>query len=328
MEIRSVIAHIIDKKVNETNNANTQLSEQELNERDNQVIKIVESLEEAFGKKTLKRAKFSDNGFLEVTRDLEGIDFMELSKQLTTKLKDIITNSLKAKGGYLLFVKYITTHNFIGIFLVRNKNGSKLTLANDGIWNIDISQHLDIENFAMGVKINLTIFNDTDLDSRYISLMKGNTDVSQYFETWIGLDDSKEESRDANALYCIANNIELPDDVNDRDELKKKIYDFAKSSRNRRVNLRDLSRHLYGDENTIPNYAERNEIDVDGEFKLSGNNLRKFHKVFVKADNIELSAPRTSFNSDEIDVVGDQIVIRSKALAEKLQVELSNTSDE
>ncbi|MDP8052759.1 nucleoid-associated protein [Pasteurella atlantica] len=328
MQIESVVAHIVNKKTDETNNASVQLSEKELDKADDRVIEIINILDKSFTEKTLKRAKFSDGGFKEITDDFNSIDFMVLSKQLTIKLKDIITSSLKAKGGYLLFVKYITTHSFIGIFLVRNKKGSEFILNEDGSWNIDMNKHLDVENFAMGVKINLTILNDENLDSRYISLIKGNTDISQYFENWIGLDDSKEESKDANALYEIANNIDLPDDIQTRDELKKKIFDFAKGSKNKRVNLKELSQYLYGSVNVITDYAENNNIDVDGEFKLSGNNLRKFYKVSVRANNIELSAPRTSFNPEVIEILGSQIVIHSPELAEKLQLELDNTNDE
>jgi len=247
------------------------------------VLKIVTSLEESFSKKTLKRAKFSEDGFKEDFQDYSFIDIINFSDVL---------------------------------ILVRNTEGSKL-IPSDGNWDLDSTQYLDVEHFAMGVKINLSIFN-SDSEDRYISLVRGNTDISSYFEAWIGLDDPKQENKDAKALYNIANQIELPDGIT-RDSLKRTIFDYAKSSAGRVVNLRDLSTYVFQDENYISNYCETNNIDIDGEFKLTGTNLNRFYKVFVKANNIELTFPRSSFNPNEIEIIEGQVVIHSTELAQRIQ---------
>lgn len=324
MQLNSVIIHEIRKEANTTNTATLYLSNSILDINNENVLKIVTSLEESFSRKTLKRAKFSEDGFKEDFQNFRNIDIMNFSNVLTTKLKNNINGISQAKGGYLVFARYTTTQDFLAIFLVRNTEGSKL-IPSAGSWDLDSTQYLDVEHFAMGAKINLSVLN-SDSDDRYISLVRGNTDISHYFEAWIGLDDPKQENKDAQALYNVANQIELPEGMT-RDELKKNIFDYAKSHRDRVVNLKALSSFIFNDEDYITNYCEQNNVDIDGEFKLSGPNLSRFYKVSVKANNIELSAPRSSFNQDMIEIVDGQVVIHSQELAQQIQSALNSNID-
>lgn len=324
MQINSLIIHEIRKEANTTNSATLYLSNSLLDVSNENVIKIVTSLEDSFSRKTLKRAKFSEDGFKEDFQNFRSIDIMNFSDVLTRKLKNKIDSISPAKGGYLVFAKYTTTQDFLAIFLVRNTEGSRL-IPSDGSWDLDSTQYLDVEHFAMGAKINLSILNG-DSEDRYISLVRGNTDISSYFEAWIGLDDPKQENKDAQALYNIANQIELLDGMT-RDSLKRTIFDYAKSSTGKVVNLRDLSTYIFQDENYITNYCETNNIDIDGEFKLAGANLNRFYKVSVKANNIELTFPRSSFNPNEIEIIDGQVVIHSTELAQRIQNAIDSDID-
>ena len=315
MIINSIVIHEVIKEAN-TTDADVYLSDELLDITNPHINKIVTTLEDSFRKKTLKRAKFSTEGFQEEVDDFTNYDLIEISKSLTRKLKNNIQGISPSKGGYLIFTEFENNHNFLGVFLVRNTDGTKLTQQGNS-WDLNSTQYLNVEHFAMGAQINLTILISPSED-RYISLVRGNTDISSYFEHWIGIDDSKQENKDAEALYEISNLIDLPTDLT-RDELKKKIHDFAKNHPSKTINLRELSQFLYEDENKIPDYCTDNNIDIDGEFKLAGKNLSKFYKVSVKADNIELSAPRSSFNPDIIEINGDRVIINSSALVQQLQ---------
>ncbi|MGI0439942.1 nucleoid-associated protein [Helicobacter himalayensis] len=157
----------------------------------------------------MSRAKFSDEGFKETIQNINSIDMIEDTKQLAQRLKVRIDSVVKAKGGYLLFAKYRTTQDFLAIFLLRETKGAEITRNNNQGLDLNSIQYLDIEHFAMGAKINLTILNNESED-RYISLVRGNTDISHYFESWIGLAETQQEYKDATLLYEIANNIDLP----------------------------------------------------------------------------------------------------------------------
>lgn len=324
MNIKSVVVHEI-RKIEKTTVAEVTLTDKALDHTDPIIIDMITKLDESFGKKTLKRAKFSDDGFKKCIPDFSTIDLLEKSKELTTSFKDNIQNVPAAKGGYLLFCEYANTKNFLGVYLIRNTKSPLFKLKSDNSWDVIDSHHPDVVHFAMGAKINLDILN-SDSEDRYVALIKGNTDVSGYFENWIGIDDTKKETKDADALYDISNKIELPEGVVSRDDLKRKIYDFAKSQPSKNVNLRALSKHLYDNENTITKYCDDNSIDIDGEFKLSTAQLRKFYKLVVTAGEIELRAPRSSFapNGIQVSPDGQSVVIHSKQFADAVTQSLKN----
>lgn len=323
MTVKSVVIHEIIKEAKKTS-AETYLSEELLDIKNPMILKIVNSVDESFVKKSIKRAKFDKGGFKEEIKDFSNFDLLEASKNLTTKLKDNIQNIFQAKGGYLVFTEFTYQDDFLGVFLVRNTDGTKL-IQSGSSWDINSTQYLNVEHFAMGAKINLSILNSAS-DDRYISLVKGNTDISGYFENWIGIDDTKQENKDAQALYDLTNDIDLPSGISSRDELKKKIFDYAKSQPSNSINLNTLSDFIYGDSNYIQNYCNDKGIDIDSEFKLKGANLTKFFKTSVKADDIEITAPRSIFSSDKIKLIRGKIVIDSPALINQIE-SIKNTNE-
>lgn len=323
MSVKSVVIHEIIKETQSTG-ADTYLSDELLDVNNPMILKIVNSIDASFIKKSIKRAKFSDGGFKDKIDDFSNFDILKVSKDLTDKLKDNIQNISSAKGGYLVFTEFSYSDDFLGVFLVRNTDGTKL-IQSGGSWDVNSTQYLNVEHFAMGAKINLTILNGTS-DDRYISLVKGNTDIAGYFENWIGIDDTKQENKDAQALYDLTNSIDLPIDITTRDELKKKIFDYAKSQSSNTVNLNTLSEFIYGDSDYIQNYCNDEGIDIDSEFKLKGTNLSKFFKASVKADDIEITAPRSIFSSDKIKLVRGKIVIDSPSLISQIE-SIKNRND-
>ena len=319
MNIQTVVIHEIKKRDGETS-ADTFLTHQALDSSDERIIWLISSLDKAFSGKASRRAKFSDYGFKSVIADFNNINLIESSRELTKKLKEGIQNISPSKGGYLVFCQYKTTRDFLSVFLVRNTEGAYLTSKNQ-TWDIQSVPHLDVKNFAMGVRINLDILNSPTDESRYIQLVRGSTDISIYFENWVGLEEKKQEAKDGEALYEIANYIELPENVSNRDHLKKLIYDYANDRPSKVVNLGELSAYLYeGDAEKIPDYCEINHIDIDSEFKLGRSQLNKFFKISVSAGGIKLEAPRSVFSQSGIRVSedGETIIIPSRELADEI----------
>ena len=323
MNIQAVVIHEIKKGEGRTS-ADIFLTNEALDANNKQIEDIISSLDASFSKKILRRAKFSNDGFKSVISDFNNIDLVGSSKNLAVKLKDGIQNVSAAKGGYLVFCQYMTARSYLSVFLVRDTNGSLLQEANNQKWDIKSIKYLDVEHFAMGVRINLDLLRSKSND-RYIQLVRGNTDISEYFENWVGLEDKKQETKDGEALYEIFNRIELPAGVTDRDDLKKKVFDYVVSSPSKTVNLRSLSSFLYDDENKMPQYCEQHNIDIDGEFKLRGAQLNQFFKVSISAGGIKLEAPRSSFSQTGISVSNDgkTVLIRSRELAKEIVRTLS-----
>ncbi len=326
MEVYNLVVHEVIKKVNETG-ANNHLSQKYFC-IDQEAVNFVESLEKSFIKKTLKRARLStDSKFKAILENAGGYDLLKSSSDLTVELKNKILNVQAAKGGYLVFAEYENKHKFLAVFIVRNTKGTQLVRNQDGNFDIDITQLLDLEHFAMGVKINLSLLSNPD--TRYVSLAKGNTEIAGYFEEWVGINALKEEKKDADALFEVSSQINYQDaGCNTRDELRKKIFDFAKAKPSKIVNIRDLSQFLFDDSDYIPNYCREKGIDIDGEFKLQGKNLDKFYKLFIKADGIELSATRASFNGNMIEVTKTGVIIRSQVFIDATNEHLKNKEDD
>lgn len=320
MVIESAIIHEIKKEVDIINETRLILSNELLDISNQVIIDLLQSLEQSFSKKTISRAKFSDEGFRETIQNINNLDMIGDTKHLTQRLRDRIDSIVKAKGGYLLFAKYRTTQDFLAIFLLRETKGSRLTRNDNQGWDLDSIQYLDIEHFAMGAKINLTILN-SESEDRYISLVRGNTDISHYFESWIGLAETQQEDKDATLLYEIANNIDLPEGMS-RDSFKKAIYDYAKGLQNQLFNIREFSRYCFSDENYISNYCELKNIDLNGEFRLKGKNLKKFYSISVSHNGIELKAPFDRFHPNSIEIENGKIIIYSEELVRQVQEEL------
>ena len=139
---------------------------------------IISSLDESFSRKTIRRAKFSNDGFKSGIADFNNINLVDESAALAKSLKEGIQNIPAAKGGYLVFCEYVTTRNFLSVFLVRNTTGSLLKPADGESWDIESIMYLDVDHFAMGVRINLDVLN-SESEDRYIHLVKGNTDISE-----------------------------------------------------------------------------------------------------------------------------------------------------
>ena len=323
ISIQTVVIHEIKKREGQTT-ASTFLIDEALDSSNAQIIRLVSTLDDSFLGKTLRRAKFSDDGFKNTITDFNHISLVESSQKLTEKLKDGIQNISAAKGGYLVFSRYRRIRNYLSVFLVRNTEGSHLMTKNQ-TWDIQSIMYLDIKNFAMGVRINLDHLISAPDDNRYIQLVRGSTDIPDYFENWVGLEDKKQEVKDGEALYELANKIELPTGISSRDNLKKQIFDYVNGRSSKVVNLQELSAYLYeGDAEKIPNYCEENQLDIDGEFKLKGTQLNKFYKILISAGGIKLEAPRSSFSESEIHVSnnGKTVLIHSQELAEKIRQEV------
>lgn len=316
LKITNLIIHEIKKEENtKKEDVVSILSDTEtvINDKSTSLLK---SLNESFSKRSPKRGKLSSNGFKESISDFQNIKLVPESKILVNRLKDKIQEINFAKGGYLVFCQYSVIDNFLSVFLLRNTLSAIFERQNDS-FDIKDTTHLNVDKFAMGVKINLTRLTD-ESDERYVQLSRGNTEISDYFENWIGLTDTKQESKDAAALYGLTKTIPLPQGIDNRDQLRKNIYDYANNQPHKKVNVRNLSSYLYEDEDFITQHIPP-DLDIDAEFTLSGKNLNKFYKINAKADGIDLSASRDTFNNTNlIEITDDTVLIHSKDLVKEI----------
>jgi nucleoid-associated protein len=89
------------------------------------------------------------------------------------------------------------------------------------------------------------------------------------------------------------------------------------------VNVSELSYYFYHDNDTIPFYAQENNFPIDSEFKADGRKLRKFWRLEVNGDGIQLKFSRGDLNTKVrfSEENPDMILIESKKFATKFKKE-------
>lgn len=263
----------------------------------------------------------------------ENLDFVSFTRSAIMNLKQIISPIIFATGGYFVFSEYQEGNtNYISVFLIRDEKGLVFRKKQDGKgFEINSVSHLNTNKLAMGCRINIDRYKNED--GKYLALIKNkNRDISDYFSHWISTDQPESSSEYTDTLYQIVSNITPP--VNPEtgnnyeiDEFRKKIHDFVNNRPNKMVNISELSNYFYHDSETIPLYAQENNYTIDSEFKADGRKLRKFWRLEVNSDGIQLKFSRGDLNtkirfSEENP---DLILIESRKFANRLKKE---TEDE
>src|SRR5690606_24086946 len=106
-------------------------------------------------------------------------------------------------------------------------------------------------------------------------------EVSEYFKAWVSIKQIENSSDYTKALYTIITQIVPPIDPTTNaqypiETFRNLVYNYASSSPNDTVNIRDLSQHFYGDPNIVSDYANANNISLDTEFRYNKRQLKKF----------------------------------------------------
>ena len=317
LTIKNAVIHEVIKDENSI--ASISLSGKQLNSLDENINLLMDKLDNIFQNRAPKRAKLLDDSLFKNFIDNKEVKFLKESGGLIEQLKTQLTNLTQAKGGYFLFVEYQSIANFLAVFILRNTKGFISKNESDH-FVLDEVTHLDTNKLAMGMRINLDIYNNSeneDRKKRYVSLIRGTTDISKYFGNWIGINDARMESVDATSLMEIASHIDLPDGVQDREGLRRKIGEFASNSSNDIVNLTALSLSVFGSETYLAEYCNSNEIDIDDEFKISKANIKKFFNIIVNIDGIKLSFSRDKID-DSISINDTKVIINSSSLVQEI----------
>jgi nucleoid-associated protein len=219
--------------------------------------------------------------------------FVEFSTSTLELLMQQIQGIAPAKGGYFVYADYETERaNFIGIFLIRNVKGVLFQKdSQSSTFKINPVIHIDLDKMAMACRINKKLYPDTNI--RYLSFIKNRIpDISDYFIHWIAAKNAENNTTDTKYLCDIFNKIEMPNDEQGnpipREEVKKKVYSYIKESPTSTVDLNDLSRFIFQDENKLIDFAEQQQIPINCEFIPDNKVLKKFIQIDVEADGIKI----------------------------------------
>ena len=303
---------------------------------DDVAIALVTELNKRFQSHNSINAVFGDrdnpfpSGFNSYNQSRTEQVFMDFTQTSSDNLRTRIQSSAPAKGGYLVFADYEEHGHFIAVFLIRNKAGM-LFVRRDNRYILDAGiQHIDFENMAMACRINCDIYNNPTNQERYLRFTKKDSeDVSAYFREWITMNNTESMKANTKNLYQTLKALPKPIDqdgnVLEEDDFMRKAVHYIKDNK-KEVNIRQLSLYLYGNENTIHDYATEHGIVLDSDFRADSILLNRYLHVKVKADRFELKFPREYFN-DKVTIHPENqsiITIQSQELADKIKQLIQN----
>jgi nucleoid-associated protein len=339
MELNKIIIHELIK---ESGSNETELTRSEqLVDIDDNSIGLVSALNSTYNSDKVLYAvfdksegKYYPEKFAEYKESEQtDEDFISFTRSVIGNLETLIQPVTLATGGYFVFAEYTSnTNNFLGVFLIRDTEGKTLSKTENS-FTIDSIEYVDTSNLAMACRINHGKY-DID-EENYLSLTQlRQQEISEYFKNWISIEQIESSSEYTKQLYDIISQIERPVNPNTESEyeietFRNLVYNYASSSPNKTVNLRDLSQHFYDDPNTISNYALENDIAIDTEFRYNQRQLKRFVKLEVNRDGINFRISRGAFD-DKVRFVEEdesQVIIESITFANALRNEINNANN-
>jgi nucleoid-associated protein YejK len=255
--------------------------------------------------------------------------FIYMSKTTINMLFNRVDTLPTAKGGYLAFVDYVDQFqkHFFSVFLIRDKAGKTFKQGKNGI-TIGEVIHADTDNLAMACRINIKKYqthdpktNDTYLG--FISVKQSET--SNYFLQWVGVERKKRNTEDSKSLVKILNNITPPDDEDgtpmNQEDFCSRAFFAIKAYKPNEVDLMALSKTLFGEKSVIVEYATSHDIEISTGFVADMKTVKNLIKRFIRADKIELKYP-PAYYGDKIKLDtsnSDLILIESSVFAEAVR---------
>lgn len=333
MNLNRLIIHELKK---EPRNANTELHlSQEVLPIDDNSSKLIERLLKSYQGDKILYAEFDDSPgkyFPEqfnIYRTTEMFDenFIDFTQRVTGNLETVISSKILARGGYVVFAEYnIGETNFVVIFLIRDTEGQILRRSTNG-YTIQPVEYLDTNHLAMACRINENKIDDAE--NNYLSFTRlRQQDVADYFTDWISIKQLESSTEYTNRLYEIINALPLPtnpanNQIYSIDEVRNMVYENAKNNGNHNIDLRTISRQIYGNENTINDYVEENNISIDGEFRYDKRVMRKFVQIYVRKDGITLKYSRGDSNKVRVSEEDPNLIlIDSESFANALRQQI------
>ncbi|SMG22630.1 nucleoid-associated protein [Marivirga sericea] len=327
MEVTRIIIHQISKEQGVIE-AHLDLSEN-LIPIENEVTFLTEKLSKSFNKdeRVIKINFLEDQDVFQKSLNIflnndTDDDFKEFSVKSINRLKDILLGVIFATGGYVIFIEYeINGTEFVSVFIVRDSK--EVTLEKSDSNNefiVQLTKIIKTENLAMAVRIETAKLLNGDDRYLHFTHVKGNT--SEYFIKWIEADIVNKSKEDTRTFIGMLNHVDVPIDnltgeKMEESTFRKRVHDYINTAGGV-INLNDISKHFWGDEQKLSNYAEENNITIDMEFRSTKKVLDQLNKYTIESGKLKLSFTRKDYNQGIVKL-GDnnQVIIEDEHLYSK-----------
>lgn len=240
-------------------------------------------------------------------------DFLTLSNRLMTHLQSRASGEQFATGGFVLIAKINQDGTqYLLVAIVTEIVGTAIT---EGLEVID-SVHLDMSQLRVAGRVDLTAWQDGA--DRYISFLKGRSEISNYFRLFLGCNDlilALEESKKlVLGLEQFATEQELTPAL--RDDFLDRAHQYLTGlGKDTPVSLEALSNHLWPDEpETLQIKLASEALGLSDGFVPDRRAIKGLVKFEGKSDHWKLSFDRRAvraghlrYNRDTDSIVLTQI---------------------
>ena len=331
--ITNYTIHYIEKETKKTIPAVIEYSNQLLAIDEFSVKLVAEIHKSITDSPSLKNTRFRDNetniftnSFNDYLSSSNEEDFFTFSKSLED-LKTRIEKEPFATGGYYLFVDYkIINKRFISVVLLRKKSGINIVKVGN-VFKVDSSENINIDKVAMAFRLNYEIYLENDPNRNYLAIIstQSDGDVSGYFRDWVSAGGLIKNDKNTANFVAIIKSIDIPkdDEGNDmftRNLFQKAVFDSVNLRKDKTVNLKDLSKQFYGQENgnKFMNYGTENKLILDPEFRRDSKRWRGLTTIKAHIPGIEIIVDYDKINSLEFSAIGETVIIKSKKLVDQI----------
>ncbi|MGB5927184.1 MAG: nucleoid-associated protein [Cyclobacteriaceae bacterium] len=305
---------------------------QSLGEIDDLSTKLVEEVHKTYNTSTtLKNTVFLDRNDRIFKNQIENYlnkndndSFYQFSEKSLKELENEIVKEAFASGGFYMYADYrLDSNRYIIVVLLRKRGGLNLKLVK-GVYAVDPSENLNIDKIAMGFRLNYSIYSAVNDDRNYLALITNQQDkVSGYFKDWVVAGGVVSNETNTLNMIRIIKNIPLPlnenGEIYDRNQFQREVYDVINSSPSKRANLKVIGAHFYGEdnENRIIDYASKNDIQIDNDFKRSAS-IKNLITIKAAVKGIELRVDFDKLNQNEVDVKDNMVIIRDMGIIDQI----------
>lgn len=327
MDVKKIIIHQISKEQG-VSEAHLDLSE-DLISIDNEVTFLTEKLSKSFNKdeRVIKINFLEEEDVFQKSLNIflksnSEESFKEFSLKSINRLKDILLGVMLATGGYVIFIEYeINSIRFIAVFIVRDSK--EVTLEKSDSKNgflVQLTKIVKTENLAMATRIDIAKYLKSEDRYLHFTHVKGNT--SEYFIKWIEAEVADKSKDDSKTFIKILNNVELPQDKitgmqMEETTFRKKVHDYIGSAGGI-INIKDISKHFWDDEDLLSNFISDNNITIDMEFRSTNKIIDQLNKYTVESGKLKLSFSRKDYNQGVVKRgKNNQVIIEDEHLYSK-----------
>ena len=219
-------------------------------------------------------------------------DFFNFSCSCMDYYKSKIEVSAPATGGFIVFAHYIDTNKNVEFVLVLAINNKEGYVFNEDKLTIEDTKNIELSKIDLACQVNITRWTDYQNNEKsdvktYLSLIKGNKDLSVYFMNFIGsankTTSTESSKRLVNALdnFCKENNYTREKTI----ETRNKVSDYCKDcmKEKKEISLSAISALIDNENPTLfQEYASDEERAVDEIISGDSTVLRSIGSVRYK----------------------------------------------